>query len=201
MNVSGVSSRRALHALTKDETLKRAICYSKIRVERGNGQLYVADEIKFNGRIITKAGQSIDDHVNLVEIVRRKYKGLIEWVERNSLGTKTVEGRTLIEGQAFELELSREITDLDRFAERLLNSSKPFRLWGIVNNVSRDMRQVVGIDLHTGDPINLEITPTLIRVYLSKGGCGNSILRLYVNLQHGFDSETRLNGERKVATE
>jgi hypothetical protein len=201
MNVSGVSSGRALHALTNDEALKRAICYSKIRVERGNGQMYVADEIKFNGRIITKAGQSIDDHVNLVEIVRKKYRGLIEGVERNSLGTKTVEGRTLVEGQAFELELSREIVNLDSFAERLLNSSKPFRLWGIVNNVSRDVRQVVGVDLHTGDPINLEITPTLIRAYLSRGGCGNSILRLYVNLQHGFDSEIRLNGERRVAAE
>jgi hypothetical protein len=201
MNVSGVSSGRALKALTNDEALNRAICYSKIRVERGNGKMYVADEIKYNGRIITKAGQSIDDHVNLVEIVRKKYRGLIDWVEGNSLGTKTVEGRTLVEGQAFELELSREIPNLDSFAQRLLESKEPFKLWGIINNISRNVRQVIGVDLHTGDPINLEITPTLIRAYLQRGGCGNSILRLYVNLQRGFDSKIRINGEKKIATE
>lgn len=199
MSVSGASSSRAFDAINKDESLKRSVCYSKIRLERGNGRFYVADEIKFNGRIITKAGQSIDDHVSLVEIVRKKYRSLIENIERNSLGTKDVEGRTLVEGQAFELELNREIPDLDRFAERLLNGDKPFRLWGMVNNISRDMRQIVGLDLHTGDPINLEIMPSLMRVYIPRGGCGNTVLRLWVNLQHSFDSEIKLNGESDFA--
>lgn len=199
MNVSGASSSRAFNALNKDESLKQTICYSKIRVERGNGQSYVADEIKYNGRIITKNGESIDDHVSLVEIVRKKYRSLIENIERNSLGTKSVDGRTLVEGEAFELELNREILDLDRFAERLADGDKPFRLWGMVNNVSRDMRQIIGLDLHTGDPINLEIMPSLIRVYIPRGGCGNTVLRLWVNLQHGFDSEIKLNGESDFA--
>ncbi len=199
MGVSGASSSRAFDAINKDESLKRSVCYSKIRLERGNGRFYVEDEIKYNGRIITKNGQSIDDHVSLVEIVRKKYRILIENIERNSLGTKDVEGRTLVEGQAFELELNREIPDLDRFAERLLNSDKPFRLWGMVNNISGDMRQIIGVDLHTGDPINLEIMSSLIRVYIPRGGCGNTVLRLWVNLQHSFDSEIKLNGDSDFA--
>jgi hypothetical protein len=199
MSVSGVSSGRAFSALNADKTLKRSLCYSKIKVERGNGQNFVADEVKYTGRIITKAGQSIDDHVSLVEIVRKIYRTLIEKIEQNSIGTRQVEGRTLIEGQAFELILDRKIEDLDKFAGRLLLSTT-FRLWGIVNKISADMRQIAAVDLHTGDPINLEITPALIRIYLPKGSCGNTILRLYVNLQHYFDSAIRFNGEKRLGT-
>ena len=45
--------------------------------------------------------------------------------------------------------------------------------------------------------INLkyEITPYLIRVYLPKGACGNTILRLFTNLQHYFDSAIKINDE------
>jgi len=200
MSASGVRSGRALEALNKDTMLKRSLCYSKIKVERGNSQSFVTDEVRFNGRVITKSGQSIDDHVSLIEIIRKIYRNLIEEIEQNSIGTRQVEGRTLIEGQAFELILDRQIEDLDRFSERLLSSSKPFRLWGIVNKISKDMRQIVAVDLHTGDPLNLEITPSLIRIYLSRGACGNTVLRLYVNTQHGFDSAIRFNGETKLGT-
>ena len=55
------------------------------------------------------------------------------------------------------------------------------------------MRQVVAVDLHTGDPIDLEVTPSTIRIYLPKGSCGNTVLRIYVNLQHYFDSAIRFN--------
>jgi hypothetical protein len=198
MSASGVRSGRALEALSQDTILKRSVCYSKIRVERGNSESFVTDEVRYNGRVITKSGQSIDDHVSLIEITRKIYRNLIEEIERNSIGTKQVDGRTLVEGQAFELVLDRQIDDLDRFTERLLSSSKPFRLWGIVNKISKDMRQIVAVDLHTGDPLNLEITSSLIRIYLPRGSCGNTILRLYVNLQHSFDSAIRFDGETKL---
>jgi hypothetical protein len=197
MSVSGASSEKVLMALgeARDAIVKNSLCYSKIRIERGNADDYVSDEIRYTGRIITKQGESIDDHINIVEIVRKKYRSLIELVESNSLGIKQVEGRTLIEGQAFELELKKEIPNLDRFSESLLDSDNPFKIWGMINNTSMDMRQIVGVDLHTGDSINLEVMPTLIRVYIPNGGCGNSVLRLYVNLQHNYDSEIRLNEE------
>jgi hypothetical protein len=196
MSVSGASSARALSALSKDPSIKGSVCYSKIRIERGPKSRFVADEVRYNGRIITKSGTSIDDHINIEEIVRKEYRGLIEEIERNSLGVRTVEGRTLIEGQAYDLELERQIPNLDTFSENLLSSDHPFKIWGMVNDISPDMRQIVGLDLHTGDPINLEVTPSLIRVYIPKGGCGNTLLRLYVNLQHCYDSKIRLNEDR-----
>lgn len=198
MNVSGASSERVFEALSNDPSVKNALCYSKVRVERGNDKCYVSDEIRFNGRIITKNGESIDDHLNIVDIVKKKYRSLIEGIERNSLGIKQVEGRTLVEGQAFELEVKRQIPNLDRFSEGLLDSDNPFKIWGIINNIAPDMRQIIGVDLHTGNPINLEVMPSLIRVYIPQGGCGNSLLRLYVNLQHSYDSEITLNGEKDL---
>lgn len=200
MTFAGTSSEEALDALSERETLRRSISYSMIKVRRGNSQGFVTNEIRFNGRLITKSGDSIDDHVSHVEMVRKIYKDLIEEIERNSIGTKKVGDRTLIEGQAFDLVLDRQIEDLDQFTDRLLRPN-PFRLWGLRNKVFKNMRQVVAVDLHTGDPIDLEIAPSFIRIYLPRGACGNTVLRLYVNLQHAFDSAIRFNGEKtpKVA--
>jgi hypothetical protein len=36
--------------------------------------------------------------------------------------------------------------------------------------------------------ITFEITPEFMRVYLPDGSCGNTIIRLYTNLQHYYDS-------------
>lgn len=34
-----------------------------------------------------------------------------------------------------------------------------------------------------------------MRIYLPENSCGNTILRLYTNLQHYFDSNVKLNEE------
>ena len=196
MSVAGRSSAEALDALGERETLRRSLSYSKIRVLRGNGESFVSNDIRFTGRLITRAGDSIDDYVSLVETIRKIYRKLIEEIERNSIGTKRIENRTLIEGQAFDLVLEREIEDLDQFVNILVRPTYPFRLWGLKNKIFEDVRQIVAVDLHTGDPIDLEVSPSLVRIYLPKGACGNTVLRLYVNLQHTFDSAIRYNGEK-----
>ena len=196
MSVAGLSSADALDALKTKEGLRRTLSYSKVTVRRGDRAGFVTDEVGYRGRLITKSGDSIDDHVSLVEVVRKVYRGLIEEIERSSIGTRTVEERTLIEGQAFDLVLDRKIEELDTFVDRLLDSTAPFRLWGLKNKVFKNMRQVVAVDLHTGDSLDLEVTSSSVRVYLPKGACGNTILRMYVNLQHSFDSAIRLNEEK-----
>lgn len=193
MNVAGASSAEALEALNEREKLRRSLSRSMIRVRRGSRRDYMVDELRYSGRLITKSGASIDEHVSLVDITRKTYRGLIEEVERSSIGTKKVEERTLVEGQAFDLLLERQVDDLELFVERLLNPEGPFRLWGLKNHVAQNMRQVVAVDLHTGDPVDLEIMPSSIRIYLPKGACGNTVLRLYTNLQHNFDSAIRFN--------
>lgn len=195
MRVHGSSSIDALDALKGKEKLRRSLSYSMIRVKRGNRREYVTEELTYAGRFIGKGGKSIDDYISLVEITRKMYRNTIETIERNSIGIREVDGRTLVEGQAFDFTLEREIEDIDLFIDHLVSSTEPFRLWGLKNKISKDFCQVACVDLHTGDAINLEVSPLLIRIYLPKGSCGNTILRLYANLQHRFDSAIRLNGE------
>jgi len=195
MRVSGSSSIDALEALRDKEKLRRSLSYSMVRVRRGNRLNYVVEELGYSGRFIARGGSSIDDYVSLIEITRKMYRNTVETIERNSIGVKEIEGRTLVEGQAFDLTLDREIEDIDSFVDRLISPTLPFRLWGIKNRISKNMIQVIGVDLHTGDSVDLEVSPFLIRIYLPKGSCGNTVLRLYANLQHYFDSATKLNGE------
>lgn len=196
MDVAGSISEEALDALNERKNLRRSLSYSKIRAMRGDREAFVTDDIRYDGRLITKSGDSIDDHVSLVEATKKIYRNLVEKVEKNSIGTKKVEDRTLIEGQAFDFVLHREIENLDTFLDYFLNPTREFRLWGLRNKISKNRRQIVAVDLHTGDPFDLEITPSLIRIYLPKGTCGNVVLRIYVNLQHTFDSAIRFNDEK-----
>jgi hypothetical protein len=194
MRVSGSNSIDALEALRAKDKLRRSLSYSMLRVRRGDWSNFVVEELTYDGRFMARGGSSIDDYVSLIEITGKMYRNTIEAIEKNSVGVKEVEGRTLVEGQAFDFMLERKIENIDLFLENLVNSKNPFRLWGMQNKISKDFYQIIGIDLHTGDSINLEVTPSLIRIYLPKGSCGNTVLRLYTNLQHYFDSEIKLNG-------
>jgi len=195
MRVSGASSLNALNALRREEKIENSLAYSMIRVKRGEPRNFVINEMRYEGRFSAIGGTSIDDYVSLIEMTSKIYKNTLELIERNSLGIKSVENRTLIEGQAFDLVLKREIEDVGSFADVLTTSRRPFRLWGLKNKITKDYFQVFGVDLHTGDSINLEISDHLVRVYLPKGSCGNTVLRLYTNLQHYFDSSVKLNDE------
>jgi hypothetical protein len=195
MRVSGASSLNALNALKREEKIENSLAYSMVRVKRGEPKNFVINEIRYEGRFTAIGGSSIDDYVSLIETTGKIYKNTLSLIENNTLGIKQVENRTLIEGQAFDLVLKREIEDVSLFADVLTKSRTPFRLWGLKNKITKDYFQVFGVDLHTGDPLNLEISDHLVRVYLPKGSCGNTVLRLYTNLQHYFDSNVKLNDE------
>ena len=49
--------------------------------------------------------------------------------------------------------------------------------------------RVNAIDLHVGKRMSFELSPEFMRVYLAPGGCGNSLARLYTNLQHHYNSQ------------
>jgi hypothetical protein len=201
MRVSGGSSILALKALMSEKKLQSSLAYSSIRVRRGDRKDYVINELTYDGRFSARGGSSIDAYNSMIEITSKKYRNLIEWIERNSLGVKEVENRTLVKGQAFDLIFKREIEDLSLFIDILASSKQPFRLWGVKNKITNDHYQVIGVDLHTGDSIDLELSSYLMRVYLPEGSCGNTVLRLFTNLQHYFDSNIILNDTPLQVTE
>ena len=70
----------------------------------------------------------------------------------------------------------------------MFNSTEPFRLWGLKSKIHDGYFKITAVDLHAGTPINFEIADNLMRAYLFKGNCGNTILRLLANLQIHYDS-------------
>jgi hypothetical protein len=201
MHAYGSSSMVALDALSREKKLQNSIATSMVRVRRGDRQEYVIDEVAYDGRFSARGGTSIDAYTSLIEITTKKYRNLIENIERNSLGIKEVEGRTLVKGRAFDFNFDREIPDINLFLSVLASSKKPFRIWGLKNKMTNGIYQVFGVDLHTGDSIDMEVSSNLMRIYLPENSCGNTILRLYTNLQHHFDSKVKLNEEEIEANE
>ncbi|MGB9023473.1 MAG: hypothetical protein WCC94_08575 [Candidatus Bathyarchaeia archaeon] len=191
MTVSGSSASKALKAVRAEEELQRSISYSKVRIRRGTAANYSKDDLRYDGAFSVKSGSSIDDHMSLVDETKTRYRELVGSIERFRLGTRETDGISRIRGKAFNLVFERKIQDFRFFLGRLLDSKEPFRLWGLGSKASEDYYQVLALDMHSGSSIDLEISPEFIRAYLPEGACGNTLLRLYVNLQHFFDSRVR----------
>jgi hypothetical protein len=194
MDFYGTSAERALRVLTADADLQRSSAYEKIRIRRGHSGAYAKDDLRYNGIITVKTGQSVDDHVSFVDDTKNLYREAVTSIEKFWLRSVSAGDYFRVEGQAFDIKLERQIPSLESFLEQLLNSSDPFRLWGVKSKVEGDYYRVMALDLHTGHPLDLEVGQGLIRVYLPDKSCGNSLLRLYVNLQHFFDSRTHFEG-------
>jgi hypothetical protein len=77
-------------------------------------------------------------------------------------------------------------------ASSIFRPAKPFRLFGLYSRSDDNRVDVEAIDLHTGDPLSVEITPQWMRVYLPRGSCGNVVARLFTNLQHALHSDIEL---------
>jgi len=187
MSVSGSNAKQALDAMRSKPALQKSVSYNKIRIKRGDVLKFAKDDITQWGNFSVKDGDSIDDHIALVEEVRGDYRQAVSQVEKSRLVGKE-SGNPRLEGKAFNITFESASPGLEFFIERLFSGTEPFRLWGIKSRVDKDYYQVNAIDLHSGYPLDFEIAPGLIRVYLSDRTCGNALLRLYVNLQHYFDS-------------
>lgn len=191
ITASGNIADRALTAVMSESALRRSLSYTKTRIRRGTPLNYAKDDLMWDGTLSVRSGKSIDDHIALVEETRTRYKDLVEGIEKYRLTAKEVEGTRHLGGRAFNLTFDRTIDDLESFLDRLLNPGSAFRLWGIKSKIDANYYQVLALDLHTDGQMDLEISTNLMRVYLPAAACGNSLLRLFVNLQRYFDSRTR----------
>ena len=178
--------------LIKDnKELSRKAAYQTIRILRGSSQESIQDDVHSNGYFAIKHGKSIQNHLYLVNSCKEEYSNLINTIEYNSIGRKNIDGKVLFDGDSFDFEFNHEIEDLELFINKMFNSTKPFRLWGLKTKIADDYYKVTAVDLHMGSPINFDISKNTMRVYLYKGNCGNTILRLFTNLQIYFDSNLK----------
>lgn len=144
------------------------------------------------GRFVAR-GNSFEFHQQLIRGVVARYRRFVELAEQRILRwTPLEEGGARMQGSAIGIRFSRQIPDLELFLDELFSSREPFRLWGVPRMTSADTAEVEAVDLHVGEQIRLDVGPDWVRVYLFKGGCGNSLARLVVNLQHHFDGDLSL---------
>ena len=155
---------------------------------------YIVSGIYAYGKVVGK-GTSIGGHFLTIDSVIDAYARVISRIEEDfSLGWIPESGGHVLRGDPFLFRFPDdvEIIDLDAFTASLFNGARPFRLFGVPHSASERRVDVEAIDLHTGDPLSIELTPEWMRVYLPRGSCGNIVARLFTNFQHAMSSEVEL---------
>lgn len=203
MQLWGNRARDVLRILRQPDAFANATTLSKVKIkywldQQVNEDSFSLDEVKWDGKI-TARGTSFQSHINLVDSIFRSYSEKVRGFEqRFSLrfeepaANQPGHGRLNVEGEPLTLTFSRPIADLKKFMDAVFGGTDPFRLWGVPVSVGENYFRVTALDLHVTNRITFEITPDFIRVYLPDGSCGNTIVRLYTNLQHYYDSQVVL---------
>ena len=189
ITVNGSLAHRFLTEVGKTQDIKKTLACNRVRIRRGV-ELHnsVHDDVMYNGYFSVKRGNSVQNHLHLVDICKDEYSKTVKHIEDSSIGVKSIDGRTLVDGRSFDFIFKEPIDDLDLFITRLFNSTEPFKLWGLKSKVLDNYYKITAVDLHAGTTINFDMANDLMRVYLLKGDCGNTIMRLFTNLQRHYDS-------------
>lgn len=189
MTISGTISQKVLETIRRDEAVERTMGYTKVTVGRGSKTHGVLENLEYDGKFRVVRGDSIDDHISFVEHVKQEYLEKVKSIEKERIRGEKLDDKSTIEGTAFDFEFNRNIESWDKYITRIFNAMEPFRIWGIKSKINNGTYRILGVDMHTGDPLDIEISDRLMRVYLPKNSCGNVILRLFVNLQRYLDSK------------
>lgn len=192
MRFWGSDGRKILSQLNEGTNLGKGIALSNMGVKIGDKDSFVNDNINYKGRFTLISGNSINEHFHLVNTIKSFYAKTIQLIESNSISYLVRNDKVRVDGNPLILEFSEEIDDLKFFVDTITSSRIPFRIWGVPEFLSKDFVSINGIDLHTGDKINLEINRNWMKIYLPENSCGNTVARLFANVQHFFDSKTKL---------
>lgn len=191
MQFEGDAASDVLRILaSSDPRLTRATTLSQIATEVSDPTLGRNDELVTNAGRFVARGQSFELHVGFVGQAIRTYAGLVgRTEERYGFRWHAEEGHGLrFDGEPVVVELGREIEDMDRFVSGLFASREPFRLWAVPNFASESYVEAEVVDLHVGQHFRMDISPSMLRLYLPASACGNTVLRLVTNLQHRYNA-------------
>jgi hypothetical protein len=195
MQLWGNNASTVLETLRENEDLRRSTPLSTVGIKRELDDEAVIDDITYYSKF-TARGDSVDGHFKQVYDLKNNYSELLHKIEDEySIKYSTDKRGGHVEGTPLLIDFDREIEELEEFMDELFSSKKPFRLWGVRNQLEEDYYRISSVDLHTGDKLNLEVCPDWVRIYLPEDSCGNVVLRLYTNIQHYFDSEAELEEE------
>jgi hypothetical protein len=164
-----------------------------VLAERLDAELdtFARARVKSNGKITGRGSDfmsylqivtsTLDNYASVVNAIEERFWiGLEPCIAENSQGLK-------LRGEPFSIKFNSPF-DVKMLVQAMFSCNVPFRLMGTPRRVKDDYYVVDAIDLHVGQPLAFEITPTMMRIYLYQGTCGNSIVRILRSLQHFIDS-------------
>lgn len=194
VNIEGPGARSIYYKVLEMEELGGRTSQKSIDVQgegrNGVGQ-HVEDRISNTGCFAIRRGKSVKDHLDVVGECKDEYRDVVLRVEGNMLGVKSDGGSHELKGSPFVIRFPKKIPDLEAFIDAVFNSREPFRLWGVRQKISDGYYGVASVDLHEGSAINFEIADDMMRVYLREGSCGNTLVRLFTNLQLRHDARVK----------
>lgn len=200
---AGVGAEEMYDLLYQSAVTRRAMAVSEVafwdRSEEGTQILRLSRE----GRL-RSIGSSLTSHLKAARALVRSYEVFILSLER-LFGLRVVEDAKgiVLQGQPLGVGAVKPGSfNFNDLVERLFSGIEPFRLLGSVDWRAEDLAWVEAVDLHTGAPIRLDLTPNWIRLYLAHGLCGNTLARFATNLQRSYNSDLQfLNESARAAFE
>lgn len=140
--------------------------------------------------IFQSRGTSFDLHVGLAANTIQSYgQGVRELEQSYGLSWVAAEGGGVeMRGGVIEIQLRRQIANMDHFLNGLFSCREPFRLWSVPRYRTPTFVEAEVVDLHVGRQFRMDILPASLRVYLPADTCGNTLFRLVANLQHRYDA-------------
>ena len=158
-----------------------AMAFSMVRFAKAdwNTGSSIVNELDELGRI-KATGNSINLHLQSVALLLDRYRTYINQIE--DIARIRVRGNAL-DGYPVVFHFPKPVAQFEAFVAELLSSKEPLRIWGIPEWIRKDLVYVEGVDLHSSSRMRLDLTPSMMRVYLSANACGNTIARLVRNLQ------------------
>lgn len=187
---AGVGADQMYDLLHDSPLTRRAMAVSEVafwdRSEEGTQILRLSRE----GRL-RSTGTSLTSHLQAARTLVRLYESFVTSLEA-AFCLRVLEDSTglVIEGRPLSVEASKpEAFEFHELVSRMFSGIEPFRLLGTVRWEEEDLAWVEAVDLHTGAPVRLDLTPTWIRLYLSSGLCGNTLTRFVTNLQRSYNAD------------
>lgn len=190
VQLEGDSADELLDQLVGDERYRLSTALSGVALRMRDPDLGVVDEAAhYQGRFAAR-GAAFELHLGFMASAVQAYAQAVRHIERHfSIGWEGSEQTGFgFEGHVLEIRFGRRIDDLGRFLTGLFSCRDPFRLWAVPRLVNDQFAEAEVVDLHVGQQFRMDITPEWLRVYLSTGVCGNTVVRLVTNLQRRYDA-------------
>jgi hypothetical protein len=189
----GEAPEGLLKLLGSDETYASTTSITAIGSRVGNASTGMAQVVAdYRGAFITAAGD-FEVAANAIWRMVDLYEAFVRGLEaRYRVVVEPIEGEGLtINGDVAVIEFGREV-DVERLLAGLFLAKEPFRLWAVPRQVDDDEWVADAVDLHVGQPLRLEFSPTDVRILLEPETCGNTLARLLTNLQQHLDARSQL---------